>query len=263
MSGFYKPNRNPNWNYGGGRWRLSRSKIDLFTNCPKCFYVDNKLGTARPPGFPFNINSAVDTLFKKEFDVHRKAKTAHPIMTQYGVDLVPFAHDSMNEWRENFKGIAIDHKPTGVTVCGAVDDIWVDKEGVLYIVDYKATSKDGKIEALDQDWHIGYKRQMEIYQWLLRQKGFEVSDKGYFVYANASTDEKSFGNKLVFETTLIEYTGDASWIEQTLLNIKTCLDDPRVPKSNEDCDYCRYREAAGKSLLKNKEERVAEKKTLF
>lgn len=259
MSGYYKPNRNPNWNYGGGRWRLSRSKIDLFMNCPRCFYVDNKLGTARPPGFPFNINSAVDALFKKEFDVHRKAGTAHPIMEEYGIDAVPFQHENMDVWRENFKGVQTFHEPTGFTISGAVDDIWVNSQGEVHVVDYKATSKDEKIEALDEDWHIGYKRQMEIYQWLLRQNDLNVSNIGYFVYANARRDVDAFDAKLDFEVTLIEYEGDDSWIEPTLLHIKSCLDDPRVPKSAEDCDYCRYREAAGKVLLENKQSRTESK----
>jgi len=258
MSDFYKPNRNPNWNYGGQRWRLSRSKIDLFVSCPRCFYIDNKLGTARPPGFPFNLNSAVDALFKKEFDVHRKAQTPHPLMHEYGVDAVPFQHKDIDEWRENFKGITVNHKPTGFTVSGAVDDIWVSTTGELFVVDYKSTSKDEKIESLDQDWHDGYKRQMEVYQWLLRNNGFSVSNTGYFVYANAGKDKEMFDNRLDFEVTLISYDGDDAWVEPTLQSIKTCLDDPRVPKSAEDCDYCRYREAAGLVLKKNKEERMGE-----
>jgi len=259
MSQFYKPHRNSNWNYGGTQWKLSRSKIDLFMNCPRCFYVDNKLGTARPRGFPFNLNSAVDALFKKEFDVHRKAGTKHPIMEEYNVDVVPFQHPNMEVWRENFKGVQTLHTPTGFTVSGAVDDIWVNPQGEVNVVDYKSTSKDETIASLDQDWQIGYKRQMEIYQWLLRQNDLTVSNTGYFVYANAYSDREAFDNKLDFEVTLIEYTGDDSWIEPTLLNIKACLDDPRVPKANDECEYCQYREAAGSVLQKNKEERLGAK----
>jgi len=122
MSDYYKPDRKTDWNYGGNKWRLSRSKIGLFQECPRCFYIDNKLGTARPPGFPFNLNSAVDALLKKEFDIHRAAKAAHPLMTQYGLDAVPFQHPKMDIWRENFKGIDYRHEPTGFTVSGAIDD---------------------------------------------------------------------------------------------------------------------------------------------
>ena len=248
MSQYYKPNRKPDWNYGGPRWRLSRSKIDLFIECPRCFYVDNKLGTARPPGFPFNLNSAVDALLKKEFDIHRAAGEAHPLMKHYGVEAIPFSHLDLDTWRENFKGVEYAHAATGFTVSGAVDDIWVNPKGELIVVDYKSTSKDGKIEALDQAWHAGYKRQMEVYQWLLRQRGFAVSETGYFVYANASKDREAFDARLEFELTLIPYTGNSDWMEGTLANIKVCLDGAQIPPMGEDCDYCRYREAAGTAL---------------
>lgn len=244
MSQYYKPNRNPNWNYGGGQWKLSRSKIDLFVECPRCFYVDNKLGVARPPGFPFNLNSAVDALLKKEFDIHRAHKSAHPLMEQYGVDAVPFEHEKMNEWRENFKGITHYYEPGGFTISGAVDDIWINPAGELIVVDYKSTSKDAKIEALDQDWQDGYKRQMEVYQWLLRKNKFRVSNTGYFVYANASKNEVAFDKKLVFDVTLIAYEGNDAWIEKTLTNIQKALNENTVPEASGNCDYCRYREAA-------------------
>jgi hypothetical protein len=154
MSGFYKPNRNEAWNYGGPKWTLSRSKIDLFQECQRCFYIDNKLGTARPPGFPFNLNSAVDALLKKELDAHRAKGTQHPLAKAYGLDAIPFKDARMDEWRDALsRGVKVQHKPTGLLVRGAVDDIWVNKEGELIVIDYKATSKDSKIESLDEDWH--------------------------------------------------------------------------------------------------------------
>jgi hypothetical protein len=248
MSQYYKPDRKPDWNFGGPRWRLSRSKIGLFQECPRCFYLDNVLGTARPPGFPFNLNTAVDALFKKEFDIHRAKETQHPLMKQYGVDAVPFQHPKMDIWRENFKGIDYLHSETGMTISGAVDDVWVNPKGELMIVDYKSTSKDATIDALDEDWHIGYKRQMEIYQWLFRKNDFTVSNTGYFVYANASKDKEAFDGLLEFEITLIPYTGDSSWVDGTLLDIKACLTSAEIPEASEDCDYCRYRDMAGKKF---------------
>lgn len=248
MSVYYKPDRKTDWNYGGPKWRLSRSKIDLFVECPRCFYIDNKLGTARPPGFPFNLNSAVDALLKKEFDIHRVQKSRHPLMEQYGVDAVPFEHPQINVWRENFKGIEYRHEPTGFLVSGAVDDVWVNDKDQLIIVDYKSTSKDEKIEALDKDWHDGYKRQMEVYQWLFRRNGFTVADTGYFVYANAGKDKKAFDGVLEFEVTLVPHKGNDTWVEGTLEDIKQCLESEKLPAASPDCDYCQYREYVGKKL---------------
>ena len=250
MSQYYKPNRKPDWNYGGPKWRLSRSKIALFSECGRCFFLDNKLGVARPPGFPFNLNSAVDALLKKEFDVHRAGATKHPLMEEYGIDAVPFVHKELDVWRENFKGLDHKHGPTGFVVSGALDDVWVNPKGELIVIDYKATSKDERITSLNEAWHDGYKRQIEVYQWLLRRKGFKVSDTGYWVYANATKDKEAFDGTLEFELTLIAHRGDDSWVEKTLLNIKKSLDSDVPPESTEDCDYCRYREATNKVLEK-------------
>jgi CRISPR/Cas system-associated exonuclease Cas4 (RecB family) len=249
MSGYYKPDRNPNWNYGGERFRLSRSKISLFLECRRCFYIDNKLGTARPPGFPFNLNSAVDALLKKEFDAHRAEKTPHPLMKAYGLEAIPFAHAKMDEWRDALRGGVVFNHPTGLTITGGLDDIWITPKNELIVVDYKATSKDGKIESLDEEWHDGYKRQIEMYQWLLRKNGFTVSDTGYWVYANASRDKKAFDGRLEFELTLVPHKGDDSWIEGALQEIKKTLEGNELPPAAEDCDYCRYREMVGRKLV--------------
>ncbi len=169
-------------------------------------------------------------------------------MEQYKIDAVPFEHPGLEEWRENFKGVQFVHEPTGFTISGAVDDVWVTPEGELIVVDYKSTSKDERIEELNKEWQRGYKRQMEIYQWLLRQKGFTVSDTGYFVYANASKDPEAFDGKLEFEVTLVPYEGSDEWIEEILDDIKKCLDGDALPAPAEECDYCAYRKAVKRVL---------------
>jgi len=225
-------------------FKVSRSKIDLFLNCQRCFYLDRRLGIGRPPGFPFSLNSAVDALLKKEFDIHRTAKTAHPLMEKYGVDAVPFEHEKMEEWRDSLRrGIQFFHKKTNLLITGGVDDVWVNPSGELIIVDYKATSKNGEV-SLDADWQIGYKRQMEIYQWLFRKNGFKVSDTGYFVYCNGDTDKEAFDGKLEFDIRLISYAGDDSWVEQAISDAHECLKAGEIPEAAADCDYCNYRRAA-------------------
>lgn len=204
--------------------------------------MDRRLGVGQPPGFPFNLNSAVDFLLKKEFDMHRAKNTAHPLMEHYKVDAVPFQHPNMDQWRENFVGVQAMHKPTNLLIFGAVDDIWVNPAGELIVVDYKATSKDSEVN-LDAEWQRGYKNQMEMYQWLLRQNGFEVNNTGYFVYCNGKRDAEAFDGKLEFDIKLIPYTGDDSWVDGVIAKAKECLDG-QLPNYTPSCDYCTYRQAA-------------------
>jgi CRISPR/Cas system-associated exonuclease Cas4 (RecB family) len=246
----YNPNRSSEWNYGGAKWRLSRSKIDFFFECPRCFYLDNKLGTKRPSFPSFNLNIAVDELFKREFDINRKEGSPHPIMDQYKIDAVPFAHKSMDMWRDPFVGIEFIEPESGLTISGGVDDIWVKPDGTLIIVDYKSTSKEGSITALsDSPWDQQYTRQLGVYRWLLEQNGFKVDPLGYLVYANASKAEDKFGDKLVFETTLVSVPTEVDWILPILLSIKATLDSAEMPSIGHSCEFCPYREACGKKLL--------------
>ncbi len=129
------------------------------------------------------------------------------------------------------------------------------------MVDYKATSKEGSIKELgDSPWEAQYARQLGVYRWLLEQNGFKVLPTGYFVYANAQKSSAGFNNELIFETTVVSCETEVSWIKDTLTAIKTCLESDTIPLSGRSCEYCPYREAAGKKLLalhtKNKQANV-------
>ncbi|OGK62594.1 hypothetical protein A2334_03535 [Candidatus Roizmanbacteria bacterium RIFOXYB2_FULL_38_10] len=244
MSQYYNPNRKRNLYNSQEPFRLSRSKIDLFIKCPRCFYLDRKLGVGQPPGYPFSLNSAVDKLLKKEFDIHRANNTSHPLMREYGIDAVPLAHTKMDEWRDSLRrGITAKIDGSNVVVTGGVDDVWVNPQGEYHIVDYKATSKDAEV-TLDAEWQDGYKRQMEVYQWLFRKNGYKVSSIGYFVYCNGDTDKEAFDGRLEFKIKIIPYTGDDSWVEKTVLSATECLNNSSLPDSGADCDFCKYRQAA-------------------
>ncbi len=247
MSLFYNPQRRRNLFSVNSTepYKVSRSGLELFLNCPRCFYLDKRLGIARPDGPPFNLNKAVDKLLKKEFDIHRAKGTRHPLMKAYKIDAVPAQHQDIDKWRDvPGRGIDYYHKETNLIIYGGVDDVWIDKKGQFIIVDYKATVKNGEVN-IDSDWQMSYKRQIEIYQWLFRQNGFKVSDTGYFVYCNGNTDKEAFDGKLEFDIKIIPYTGNDNWVEETIIEAHKCLSENKLPRGTEDCDFCRYRDAVG------------------
>ena len=226
-------------------FRLSRTKVELFLSCPRCFYLDRRLGIARPRSFPFNLNSAVDTLLKAEFDQYREAQEPHPYMSEAGLDAVPFAHQDLDRWRANFTGISTRDEATGFELAGAVDDVWIDRATEeLIVVDYKATSKSGEV-GIDAPWQISYKRQLEFYQWLLRKNGFVVSPTGYFVYCNGDRKRPRFDERIEFRVSVIPYTGDDRWVEPTLLMIQETLEGPEAPAAAQDCEHCEFATQAG------------------
>ncbi len=162
-----------------------------------------------------------------------------PILQAANINLIPFQHPSLNEWRENFIGVRTHHQVTGLDISGALDDIWVDANKVLYVVDYKASSKQGDV-SIETGWGVSYKRQVEVYQWLLRQNGFEVSNTAYFVYTNGIKGDGHFNDCLNFTTKLIPYQGNDVWIEPVLLEINELLKSQGSPLATKDCKQCEY-----------------------
>lgn len=239
-------------------FKLSRSKIELYKQCQRCFWLDVRLKITRPSGPPFQINKAIDELFKKEFDSYRKKQEPHPIISDNDVDAIPYEHPDLNIWRENFVGVFTLHKPTNLHIFGAVDDVWVNSAGELIVVDYKATAKSAEVN-LNADWQVTYKRQLEVYQWLLRQNGHSVSDTGYFVYANGRMDLPSFDNKVEFRTKLIPYTGTDKWVEPTLRKMKKLMDGdmPAMGQSimGGPCEFCSYARARTELTLEHLQKR--------
>ena len=224
---------------------ISRSKFSNFIDCPRCFYLDRVKGLKEPSMPGWALNSAVDDLLKKEFDKHRKEKSPHPIMKQYGLNFIPYDHPDIDKWRQSLSsGISYLDKETNLIIKGGIDDVWydLDKEE-LVVVDYKAQSNNTPVETeayLEGKYHQGYKRQMDIYVHILRNMGFKVSDTTYFMVCNGEKTNDFFENRIDFKTVLVPYKSDPSWIPNKIIDMKKTLDSKDVPEYNVNCESCAY-----------------------
>ena len=163
-------------------------------------------------------------------------------MRLYGLELVPYKSPSLDDWRDSTKGITSVHQDTNLELYGAIDDLWVDPAGELSVVDYKATSTAAEISLRDAKFDR-YKRQLEMYQWLLKRNDLRLSQTAYLLFANADRSRESFDRKLDFAYTLLPYMGDDHWVEPALIDAKAALDADMLPPSTEGCVWCGYRKA--------------------
>ena len=223
------------------RRQLSRSKIELFIECPRCLYLDVARGIPRPGGPPFTLNNAVDALMKAEFDRYRAAAEPHPLFASVGLDAVPFRHEHLDRWRQNFTGVRWKDEETGWTLFGAVDDLWQARSGELIVADYKATARAEM--PTTRGLYPSYRRQMDVYQFLVRRQGFPVSNRGWFVYVNGDGRAAEWGEKLCFTTTLVPYDGDDAWVLDVFRRAVATVGQAEVPVAAENCEFCAY--AAG------------------
>ena len=244
-------------------YELSRSQIQSFLKCPACFWM-NRVKGIKFPGMPgFLLNTATDTLLKKDFDVYRELQQPHPFMERHGLGhLVPFKHDDFELWTKSLQlGLRASYEPADFIIGGGLDDVWHNREtDEIHIVDYKSTAgkRNEKGTALNPISLFGtykeaYKNQMDMYQWILKQQGFNVSNTGYFVYVNGDQhfqggmlEEDADAANMKFDVQLIEYEGNSDWVEQSILDVKACLDSSDCPdhansgfgpKGDKQCEY--------------------------
>lgn len=245
----YNPNSTEPFN-------VSRSKIEFFLECPQCFYLDRRFGIRRPDMPGWSLNSAVDQLLKNEFDGLRRSGLAHEVAKKHGINAVPYNHSELAVWRDdnnNKIGASFFHKETNLNICGIIDDIWQNLDTKeLHIVDYKSTSTDYPI-SLDHEYKQGYKRQMEVYQWIFKKLGHKVSNIGYFFFANATKNRPVFDLRLEFKALILPHEGNDSWVEPAVLEIKKCLDSSEIPEPSRTCQYCSYRKIIVAEKIKNKQ----------
>ena len=222
--------------------KFSRSAIEQYISCKRCFILTYKY-KLRLPSFPFTLNSAVDNLCKNEFDYYRKKKQPHPLFEEHDIDAIPFAHEDLNKWRNNFQGISYTDNTTGVHFYGAVDDVWIQPDGKLIISDVKATSKkDFNWQETWNKWDYpkAYKRQLEMYQWLFRKNSFEVSDTAYLVYFNGLKNEPMFEKTLKFELHVVKLECKDDWVEAKIIEAKKLYDKDEMPSGSKNCGTCQY-----------------------
>lgn len=228
-------------------YEVSRSQIQSFMNCPACFWM-NRVKGIKFPGMPgFLLNTATDTLLKKDFDRYRELQKPHPFMQRNGLGhLVPYKHDDFETWTKSLQlGLRTYYEPADLLIGGGLDDVWHDPQtDEIFVVDYKSTAgkRNEDLTALQPITLNGvykesYKRQMDMYQWILRQNGFNVSKTGYFVYVNGDQhfedgmlEESVNKANMKFDVQLLSYEADDSWVEQTILDLKNCLEQDNCPE---------------------------------
>ncbi|PPR79891.1 MAG: hypothetical protein CFH01_00100 [Alphaproteobacteria bacterium MarineAlpha2_Bin1] len=235
-------------------YELSRTRVENFIRCPACFYLQQVKGVVFPTLPGFNLNEATDILLKRDFDKYRSLGKAHPFLVKLGKDfLIPYYHENFNLWTQSIHFASdgrmnFHHEPTNLKVGGGLDDVWLNqKTNELHIVDYKSTSQRtaGKKISLNDFWKKSYKRQMDFYVWIMLKKKLNVSKTGFFLYC----DGDRFGNytflnsdsaTMNFKMTLLSYSVDLSWVEDTLYKIKDCLELKSPPNHNNNCEYGKF-----------------------
>jgi len=211
-------------------YRISQTSLNLFLECPRCFWLKIKENLKRPEIPSSTLPRGMDKLIKGYFDKHRpelppeiKGKTPGVIIPDQNL---------LNDWRNWRIGLRyIDKSLGGSMMTGAIDECFID--GDVYMpADYKTRGvglKEGSIAY--------FQNQLNCYTFLLKKNGRKVNNKGYLIYYIL----ESVGENGIckFKIDLIEmrtYPDDAYNAFKRAVEV---LNKP-MPNLNPECQFCNW-----------------------
>lgn len=211
-------------------YSLSPSSLNLFKDCPRCFWLQFNKGIKRPESIFPSLPSGMDRVLKAHFDAFRGQNKLPPELKDLnGVKLFE-NKELLNLWSNNRKGIQWKDKK-GNTIRGAVDQLLM-KGNKLIVLDFKTRGFPIK-----EDTHEHYSDQMNIYNFLLRKNDHETEEYSYLLFYHPREVNKD--GSVVFNTDLIKIPVKIKTAESLFNNALKVLND-KIPKASEGCKYCRY-----------------------
>lgn len=219
--------------------QLSPNSLNLFLECPHCFWLDKNLGIKRPPPYPYALNSAVDELLKEEFDTYRAKKISHPLLKDNNIKAHLFENQKLlNQWRNNLAGIRYFDDALGATLFGAVDDVLEFDDNKIAPLDYKST---GTTAAKIYD---RFQLQLDTYTFLMEKNGYKTPRKGYLAFYIVDKS-RGFIDRLPFRKEIIEIETNPSDIYEIFKDAVAVLKGPTPPKHSSDCQFKKWFDGAG------------------
>ena len=219
--------------------KLSPNSLNLFLECPHCFWLDKNMGIKRPPPYPYALNSAVDALLKEEFDTYRAKNLPHPLLKDNNIKAHLFSNQKLlNQWRNNLAGIRYFDQTLEATLFGAVDDVLEFDDKKIAPLDYKST---GSTAANVYD---RFQLQLDTYTYLMEKNGYQTPRKGYLAFYIVDKS-RGFIDRLPFRKEMIEIETNPSDVYEIFKDGVECLRKETPPKHSSDCKFGKWLEQAG------------------
>ena len=152
-------------------FKLSPSKLNLFLDCPLCFYLQEKEGVKRPAGIFPSLPSGMDLVLKKYCDKFRGDLPPELKGKVEGVLLPDKALiDKFRNWR------TFSFEEEDAMMYGAMDDCLKHEEYIIP-VDFKTRGFDLKEDTSDY-----YQNQLDCYCLLLDKNGYKTKGIAFLIY---------------------------------------------------------------------------------
>ncbi|MFH1978159.1 MAG: hypothetical protein ABIJ92_02440 [Candidatus Aenigmatarchaeota archaeon] len=183
----------------------------------------------RPSGAFPSLPAGMDKILKEHFDDYRKRGVIpKELEGKFNGKLYPDL-ESLDVWRNNRKGLRFTDEKSGMILMGALDDLYVTKNGLYAPLDFKTRGYP-----LKDDTHEHYQHQMDIYSYLLEKNSMKPAGYAILIF---------YHPKCVTSSCNVEFNADPLKVktiikngEKIFLDAIQCLSG-KEPKGS--CIWCK------------------------
>jgi len=212
-------------------YRFSPTSLNLFLNCPRCFWLQFNRDIHRPKTFFPSLPGGMDLAIKDYYDRYRSQNELPPEIDGRVRGRLVGDQKLMDRWRNWKTGLKVSIVELDVTLFGALDDCLIDA-GEYLPLDYKTRGfKPEKGNGMEPY----YRNQLDCYALLLETEGFSAGPRGYLVYYYPISVYGQGTVKFGVETVEIEV--DVGRARKTVERAAACLNGPE-PAAHARCEYC-------------------------
>ncbi|MHA2610396.1 MAG: hypothetical protein V2G48_00755 [bacterium JZ-2024 1] len=207
-------------------WMISPNTMNIFTECPRCFWLHYRQGIKRPEGpFP-TLFSALDRIIKEYFQQYR----------EQGI-LPPLVAGKLPEGRLgklSSLDLRYEHE-SGLTIYGRLDEIFEYPDGSIVPLDHKTRASP------PDEVHPAYILQANVYSALLTWKEIATRPEAFFVYyVPASPPGGDLFHGLLLNTYVKRVETSLLDVEELVEKIAEVLYSDNIPPPAPDCIFCEY-----------------------
>ena len=213
--------------------KLSPSTLNLFLECPRCFWLDKVKGVKRPRGIFPSLPGGMDRVIKAHFDIFRAKNALPPELAGNNFDGVKLFTDQaqLEKWRNWRTGLVYQDSDSSI-LSGALDDLLV-KDNCYIPFDYKTK---GSVTT-EEDAVKYYQNQLDCYTLLLHENKMPSAGYAFLLYYSPKTVHEN--GAVLFELQAIKIPTDKERARETFKKAVALLKGP-LPAVNGRCEYCAW-----------------------
>ena len=212
------------FNPTSGVIKLSPSSLNLFIECPRCFWLYVNRGIQRPRIPVATITTGLDRVIKDYFNLYRQKNILPPLLK----GKVPgrlIAKIPNKGWLEY-----VDTKENA-RLGGYLDECVDLGDNFYAVLDHKTRGR------APDEVHRAYQLQMDVYTFLLEKNRFPTKKTAYIVYYFPLKVNEN--NDFLFEALVKEIKTSPEEAKEVFYQAIKVLKSP-VPKINDTCEFCKW-----------------------